>query len=148
MPNLCSTCTPVKSMQHCSFWRLFAIYIYIPTRSTHRKAVGRDCSSSIRKRFTHNEGYTFYPVLIPHFSIKKKYTPDRNISTGELSFSCIITENNITFAHETIKRVSHGKFKIIILSSFYSEQAFNIFPFLRLQISTKLGLHHSKRFSR
>lgn len=26
-----------------------------------------------------------------------------------------------------------GKFKIIILSSFYSEQAFNIFPFLRLR---------------
>lgn len=145
MLNPCSTCTTVKSMQ---LFLTSICYIYIPTHSTYRKAVDRDCSSSIRKRFTTTKDILSTLFSFHIFLLKKIYILDRNISTGELPFSCIIIENNITFAHKTTKRFSRvnlNYYPFILLFGTNIEY-FSFSPPIRFR--QKRGLRHSERFSR
>lgn len=118
--------------------------MYIPTHSTYRKAASRDCTSSIRKRFTTTKDI-LSTLFSFHIFLLKKYILDRNISTGELPFSCVIIENNITFVHKTTKRFSRVNLNHY---PFIRNEHFEYFSFSPPRISTKIGLHHSGRFSR
>lgn len=108
-------------------------YIYIPTRSTYRKAVGRDCSSSIRKRFTTTKDILSTLFSFHIFLLKK------NIYLIEIyrreNFHSLVLSLKIILSLPIKRQKRHlpfltGQCKLL---SFYSEQTSNIFRFLRLQ---------------